>query len=141
MAPAPAPPTLLPRRDARIREASRAHRGTQPPSPPPPAMHQTPLNTIHHSLAWRSEVRGMPGLAPPWRVARVPWPAGELTSQCPGSLSSIPETDARSATQGERKRGRYTNVKPYQGSPPRIGKKGRGGDGVPSGARWIGGHK
>jgi hypothetical protein len=64
---------------------------------------------------------------------------GDLASQCPGSLSSIPETDARSAARGEGKRGRYTNVKPYQGSPPRIGKKGRGGDGVPGGGHWIGG--
>ena len=64
---------------------------------------------------------------------------GDLASQCPGSLSYIPESDARSAARGEGKRGRYTNVKPYQGSPPRIGKKGRGGDGVPGGGHWIGG--
>jgi hypothetical protein len=122
------PHPRYPRRDARIRSARSEVRGMAWAS-------AAAASGACVAASWRSRQQLSGFLSSiPEIVAR-----GYLASQCPVSLSSIPETDARSAARGEGKRGRYTNVKPYQGSPPRIGKKGREGDGVPDGGHWIGG--
>jgi hypothetical protein len=104
MVPVPTPPPPPPLPPATMLTFVRRHAHIVQPNPFPiphqrcTKPHSTPSTTPRRG---GRRCEGWPEPTLPRRVARAPWPAGDLASQLSGFISSIPETDARSAARGE----------------------------------------